>query len=87
LLKNKSVIVCGDELFFFIFPKSIYLEILKEEQNSLIEKNSSNLKKKKTKTVLITNVIPDSKMLDNMENILDGLIDASKERINKTLKI
>ena len=87
MLKNKSVIVLGDELFFFIFPKSTFLEILKEEQNAILEKNSSNPKKKKNKIAVSTTIIPDSNMLDKMENILDGLIDASHDRINKTLKI
>ena len=87
MLKNKSVIVLGDELFFFIFPKSTFLEIIKEEQNAILEKNSSNPKKKKNKIAVSTTIIPDSNMLDKMENILDGLIDASHDRINKTLKI
>lgn len=76
-LKHKSWISLSNILLFFILPKDALIQNKKDK----IDKGMNNivplvLKKKKQDK----HFVPDSNMLDDMDNILEGLIETISDK-------
>ncbi len=81
-LRHKSAIIIDNNLFFFIIPKEYLIQAKKDVLAKQADKNNIvtiPIKKKKEK-----HFVPDSKMLDNMESILDDLIETAQDKKIKT---